>query len=684
MDLSDLNYSQKQAVTFNGKHCLVLAGAGTGKTRTIISRASYLISEGVDPTKIQILTFTKRAASEIVNRVKSNLDSKKVKGLKGSTFHSWCNYLMLRFPNLFGTASFTIIDRDDQVSIMKLVCGKNKLEYENLRIKPRTLVDLYSFARNTKKNLSDTIRFKLFDNVSNDEIDNELKSIKRDIEPILRGYEQKKRERNYLDFDDMLAVVSSRISKDQNAKNIIGKLYDHILVDEMQDTNPLQWDLLKPFEEIARLYCVGDDAQSIYGFRGADFKNIHLFRDRIEDSTILRLEENYRSTQEILDLSNWLLENALYNYDKKLKSTRGSGITPMVYNVDNEWEEASFISDTILENYSNNNKRFKDHLVLSRSQYYTRMLEGDFIKKKIPYVKYGGMKFMESAHIKDIMALLRVINNIHDEIAWIRFLTLWEGIGNIRASKYVNKILKVKNLEECIEVLGSIDFMPGNSNSTKIIYEIAISLAPLRGNVGTLVRNACKMMDDRLSYIYKNDWQKRKGDLPVFQLLAEKYSSLEQFITEFLLDGSIDNYPKLQTGILTQEDKTEDYVIISTIHSAKGLEADVCFLMNVSPGTFPHVRSIGREDEIEEERRVLYVAMTRAKNQLILTRSLSSISAMNRSFQVNNENNQINSYFLNEIPENLVEYKVLGDETNFPRDINDVNEMDWDIGMDFS
>ena len=266
MNLDTLNESQKKAVTYEGKHLLVLAGAGTGKTKTIISRAAYLISQGVSPSKIQILTFTKRSASEIVSRVKSSLTTNQAQTLNGSTFHSWCNQLLTKYPNLFGTNSFTVIDSDDQVSIMKIVCGNKNLVYEDIKIKPQGLIDLYSFARNTKRNLTETIRFKLFNKLTDKETEGKISELKGKIEIILKGYELKKKERRYLDYDDILQVVATRMKADEQARNLISSQYEHILVDEMQDTNPLQWELLEPFQNVCKLFCVGDDAQSIYSF----------------------------------------------------------------------------------------------------------------------------------------------------------------------------------------------------------------------------------------------------------------------------------------------------------------------------------------------------------------------------------------------------------------------------------
>ncbi|MCP9200815.1 ATP-dependent helicase [Gramella sp. GC03-9] len=685
MDLSELNSNQQKAVTFEGKHLLVLAGAGTGKTKTIISRAAYLISQGVDPGKIQILTFTKRAASEIINRVKANLDNSQAKNLNGSTFHSWCNQLLTKFPNLFGTKSFTVIDQDDQVSIMKLVCGNNYVQYEDLRIKAEGLIDLYSFARNTKKSLSDTIRLKLFNNLNDEDTVEKIKLIKPKIEVLLRGYEQKKKERKYLDYDDMLLVVAIRLNKDPEARRVVSSQYEHILVDEMQDTNPLQWDLLNPFQKICHLYCVGDDAQSIYSFRGADFKNVHSFKERVENSEVYKLDQNYRSTQEILDISNWLLEQSPIEYGKELISVRGDGSVPEIINVENEWEEADFISETIIENFTKNNKTYKDHLILSRSQYYTRSLQATFIKNKIPYVTYGGRKFMESAHIKDMVSALRVVNNKDDEIAWMRYLSIWEGIGEIKAARYTGELLFQKSIEDCIDWLKSIIL----ENDGKIIADVIETIAKNRDNLKEAVDGSFHLMEERLAFKYRKDWEnKRKGDFPVLGILAKNYSTLGEFITECTLDNATDinNSPVLADSFINRsEDK--DHVIISTIHSAKGLESDVCFVLNVSPKAFPSSWTLGNIDEVEEERRVLYVAMTRAKNQLFITRNIHSLHAQSSSSVQNNgeiKPLQPETYFLHGLPEEMVEQSTKERFEQAAKDIEEPNKIDLSSGMDFS
>lgn len=674
INLGELNNSQRNAVTFSGKHLLVLAGAGTGKTKTIISRAAYLIDSGVSPEKIQILTFTKRASNEIVSRVKASLNTSDANSLNGSTFHSWCNQLLSRFPNLFGTKDFTVIDQDDQLGLMKIACGKNTIQFESIKLKPQSLLDLYSFARNTNRNLSNTLRYKLFNDINDDEANEKIKILKPKIEVILKAYELKKTERKYLDYDDIIQVVASRLNQDESVRKVIGSRYDHILVDEMQDTNPLQWSLLNPLQEICHLYCVGDDAQSIYSFRGADFKNVHLFKERVKDSEVYRLEDNYRSTQEILDISNWLLEKSTLNYNKKLNAIRGSGVKPVIINLENEWDEANWIADNIINNYTKNNKLYFDHLVLSRSQFYTRALQAIFIERKIPFTVYGGRKFMESAHIKDVISALRVSNNIYDELGWIRFLMLWEGIGEIKASKYISDIFEKKDVNEAIEFLFNLMKDPENKKIPIIIESIVKN----KNNVSIALSNAYGTMKDRLAKIYAQDWErKREPDFPILKVLASNFSTLGEFITECILDGTTSMDSSLQVS------ENKDHVVISTIHSAKGLEADICYVLNVGPGSYPSQWSLGNIDEIEEERRTLYVALTRAKNELIVTRPKHSVYG---GFQKNDDknNNEVDNYFLNSLPEYLANQQVIKLYNNDTNDSDELNTNDISYGMDFS
>lgn len=679
-----LNEGQKKAVEFDGKHLLVLAGAGTGKTKTIISRAAYLIETGTDPSKIQILTFTKKSANEIVERVKATLPKSDGNSLSGATFHSWCNQLIVRFPNLFGAAAYTVIDPDDQLSIMKMVCGNQNLDFGKLRIKPQQLIDIYSLARNTKQSLTDSLRIKLFKNKKDADTDYEISTIKPHVENILRAYQAKKAEQRYLDYDDLLLVVSTQLRTNPEARNILSQHLDYLLVDEMQDTNPLQWELLDPFVSICKLFCVGDDAQSIYSFRGADFKNVHLFNERVPHSKVYKLEKNYRSTQEILDLSNWLLGKSPIDYKKKLKSIRGSGELPQLVNVNDEWQEANWVADEILKNFTHENRTFADHLILARSQYYSKSLQAVFIRRKIPYVTYGGRKFMQAAHIKDLVSLLRIVNNPHDEIAWVRFLTFQEGVGEVRASRILQKVIENVDKDDIPNILQNA--MPGEDGS-KIaqLYESIKS----KSDVGQMVDTAYEAMSLGLAFRYRRDWnEKRKGDFPVLKLLAKSYPTLGEFIGEGLLDNSENmNGMNVLSESQLNTAESKDHVIISTIHSAKGLEADVCIVLNVSPKAFPSSWSLDNLDEIEEDRRVLYVALTRAKNRLIMTRNTASIAAVHQSTvptKMGERTDDMDTYFLSELPENLIKQIVVEHKFGKVQDAPTPNKIDLSSGMDFS
>jgi DNA helicase-2/ATP-dependent DNA helicase PcrA len=673
-----LNEKQKKAVEFDGKHLLVLAGAGTGKTRCIVGRAAFLIEEGIQPEKIQILTFTKRAANEIVERVKASLTDNQARSLNGSTFHSWCNQLIVRFPNLFGASNYTVIDPDDQLSVMKMVCGDQIIEYKGIRIKPQQLIDIYSFGRNTRINLTSSIREKVFKGKDDDETNDEIDIIKPMVAKLLMAYQEKKGEGRYLDYDDLLLVVANRLKNDEEARAILSNEIKHLLIDEFQDTNPLQWQLLEPFLEIANFYCVGDDAQSIYSFRGADYKNVHLFKERVPDSEVLILDKNYRSTQEILDISNWLIAESPLDYKKKLESTRGSGSKPKLINLTSQWEEANFIAENILENYTEKNKTFTDHLILSKSTYYTKPLQAVFIQKKIPYVTYGGRKFMEAAHIKDVISALRVVNNVFDEIGWMRFLTFWDGIGEIRAGKYLSKIAEFQDPIECARNLkDAIGGVEGDK-----ISDIYNTILDNSGNVKLALQETYSKMELTLAFKYRKDWEeKRKSDFPVLEMLGDNYASIGQLISEGILENAkqLNGNPVLE-GSKLNDSEIKDHVIISTVHSAKGLESDVCYVLNVSPKVYPSAWNLGDEEKIEEDRRVLYVALTRAKNELFITRDTNSINT------VSNEGSATSTskYFLEQLPDDFTDQITNPYSLFKSKDKATPNKIDLSFGMDFS
>ena len=640
MDFDNLNKQQLAAATYNGKHLLVLAGAGTGKTRTIIARALHLISTGVQPSRIKILSFTKKSAQEIANRIKiEGAKMPEAKQVSGSTFHSWCMDLITRYGSAFGLEGYSCIDEEDRTSAIDIVIGnlynKKKIQVGKEQIKGSQLSDIYSYAVNTRQNLSTAIKMKLYPMQEGKLVDINVRRIKELIEPVIRGYIEYKRSRRYIDYDDMLMAVATILKQNVELKTFVSSLYDHILIDEMQDTNPLQWLLLESFMENCQLFCVGDDAQSIYAFRGADFKSIHSFVDRVPNSDVYKLEENYRSTQEILDLSNWLLDESPLNYDKHLFAHRGKGQKPVMQFVNNDWEEAEFITDNVLSNVADG-LPYKSHMVLSRTILGTRKVEAACMSKKIPYVIYGGTTLLRTRHVRDVISALRIVANFRDELAWVRYLKLWQGVGDVMASSLIEKMFAYSTLQECIEIVKSSGIKDDTS------YKLLEELIPFDHSPEEAISVAVKRFDNTLSRLYKSEqwsWEDRKKDFDALKLVARQSNNISSFITEYILD------PVAELSKVLAAEDDNDKVVISTIHSAKGLEADICYVVSVMPGMFPSQKAAS-EDDIEEERRCLYVALTRAKDKLYLMTSLKSNAAIRenrdiarRIVEIDNETN---------------------------------------------
>ncbi|MDY6457906.1 ATP-dependent helicase [Acinetobacter faecalis] len=623
--IDELNPQQKQAATTESKHSLVLAGAGCGKTKTIVARAAYLIDQGVPANQIQILTFTRRSASEIVARVELAL-GEQAKGLRASTFHTFCMYLLRRIPKAFGLEQFSIIDRDDQLMMFRLIRGKDDKKNPNQLPKPQELCDLYSFARNTRQKLSDALEKQHPEHII----------FKDQIAEIMKEYETRKRARSFLDYDDILAIVASALDQSEGLVDYVSSICRHMLVDEMQDTNPLQWALLEPLKEKVSLFCVGDDAQSIYGFRGADFENIHHFKDRVPDAKIHKLEKNYRSTQEILDLSNWLLDQSEIKYDKRLEAHRGEGVKPKLHVFPNEFDEAKWIAVDIKERHFLEGKPWKDHMVLVRSSFAARHIEAACIAANVPYRFIGGMKLLETAHVKDLVSLLRVIANPLDDIAWMRFLTLWNGVGDVGASRLAQQLLIEPDFDKIFEKLESFGRIP--EKSLLMMKQMNV----LRGEVKECVSLGVQALEDQLAENYKKDWNRRQGDFELVKQLASKHNQLSEFLEAYVLD------PVSISEIERQSDT--DVVTLITIHSAKGTEQKVCYVANVTAGQYPHARAQGNFDEVEEERRVLYVALTRAQDELILTKQNLNLWARD---VIEEQGRKVESYFLNDLTRHL-------------------------------
>lgn len=623
--IDELNPQQKQAATTESQHSLVLAGAGCGKTKTIVARAAYLIDKGIPANQIQILTFTRRSASEIVARVELAL-GEQAKGLRASTFHTFCMYLLRRVPKAFGLEQFSIIDRDDQLMMFRLIRGKDDKKNPNQLPKPQELCDLYSFARNTRQKLSDALEKQHPEHLA----------FKDQIAEIMKEYETRKRARSFLDYDDILAIVASALDQSDGLADYVASLCKHMLVDEMQDTNPLQWALLEPLKDKVSLFCVGDDAQSIYGFRGADFENIHHFKDRVPNAQVFKLEQNYRSTQEILDLSNWLLDQSEIQYNKRLDAHRGEGVKPRMHIFPNEFDEAKWIAIDIKERHYLQGSKWSDHMVLVRSSFAARHIEAACIAANVPYRFIGGMKLLETAHVKDLLSLLRVIANPLDDIAWMRFLTLWNGVGDVGASRLAQQLLLEPEFDLIFDKLEKFGRIP--AETVLIMKQMTV----LKQEVQACVGLGIQAIEAQLAENYKKDWNRRQGDFELVKQLASKHIQLSEFLEEYVLD------PVSISEIERQSDS--NVVTLITIHSAKGTEQKVCYVVNVTPGQYPHTRAQGDFNDVEEERRVLYVALTRAQNELILTKQNLSLWARD---VIDEQGRKVESYFLNDLTRNL-------------------------------
>lgn len=628
--LGQLNEKQYAAATYSGDaHVLLLAGAGSGKTSVIVSRVLHLVETGTPPPRILLLTFTRRAAKEMQERLHTKLGS-RCNGIVAGTFHWFALSVMKRMPTAFGIGNATIIDKDDQDALMKLArapeAGKDK-EFP----KAGVLVNYYSFARNTDQPPADYL-------IQHTEMGDEYreKTLK-----IFADYENRKRKNGYLDYDDLLLIFVRKLEENPRIAEQVKGLFDYVLVDETQDTNPVQFRILDNLREPARLFCVGDDAQSIYAFRGADFQNVHSFTERVPNSVVMRLETNYRSTQEILDISNWLLDQSRLAYDKKLVAARGTGFTPRLIDFPSEFAEGRWVAQNIQERQAAG-WNYADHMILIRSAFAGRAMETVLVEEKIPYKFVGGNSIFAAAHVKDLLSLLRVADSHYDELAMMRFLCMWPGIGSTKAAKAIAKVTAVSTVEEADRVL--LDAFPDLPQTVDAIRRVR----NYRDNPKEAILVAQRCLDPLLSTKYDH-WPARLKDFALLAKLASEQNSIHSFIETYTLDP-------VTTSTVSNED-AQDVVTLITVHSAKGTEAKVTYLIQAQEGMYPHSRSLGDFDAEEEERRILYVAATRAKDFLFISR-VSAGGGGYRTTQM--ATCPENGYFLEDLPEHLVEYEMQG------------------------
>jgi DNA helicase-2/ATP-dependent DNA helicase PcrA len=606
---SELNREQGAAATHGAGPLLIIAGAGTGKTRTLVYRVAHLLNEGARPERILLLTFTRRAAHEMLSRAERLVGSLTSK-VHGGTFHATGHRLLRQFGPEAGLArDFTILDQGDAEDLVQL--ARANLGYgrsEKRFPKKETLHYIYSRHLNTER---------LVDDILADEFP-QFAEFARDIVRIFAEYTSRKAERNLVDYDDLLLFWALMLEQSAPLAERISGMYDHILVDEYQDTNLLQARILRGMCRGHRnITVVGDDAQSIYSFRGASFRNILDFPKHFPGATVVTLEQNYRSTQPILDVTNTLISRALERFTKQLWTMRAGSDAPWLVTARDEQQQTRFVVDRVLELHEEGTP-LKEIAVLVRAGYMSADLEIELTNRKIPFEKWGGIKFLDAAHVKDVLAFLRVVENPRDEVSWYRILMLMPGIGDVTARAMLESMA-----ERSWDPSAFSHFVPP-ARARDAHRELAGLLRtlsnPRRGEagVGDDIDEIRRLYDAVLAERYDRS-EPRLADLDQLRVIASGYPSRADFLAAIALEPPT-NTQDFATGSTESED---DALVISTVHSAKGKEWDAVFVIWAVDGWFPSSRSIADEDELEEERRLMYVAMTRARNHLAVTYPLN-------------------------------------------------------------
>jgi len=600
--LDELNPAQRAAATHPAGPLLAIAGAGTGKTKTLAARVAWLIRAGTPPERILLLTFTRRAAAEMLARAGRVCGEGAAAQVWGGTFHATANRLLRQYGRLLNLApEFTVMDQEDAADLMDLVRGDLGLGQGGRRF-PRkgTLITLYSRVVNSRVKLDDVAR-RWFPWVIE-----ELEGIRA----LCRAYTERKRAQHVLDYDDLLLYWHA-LCRAPGAEAVLRR-FDHVLVDEYQDTNTLQAEILRAMlpGEQPNLTVVGDDAQSIYSFRAATVRNILEFPQHFPGAHVVKLEENYRSLQPILDASNALMAAAEHQYAKNLHSRRAGGDLPVIHTSQDEAEQCTRVCEAVLARYEEG-VPLKEQAVLFRAGHHSDMLEVELARRNIPFVKYGGLKFVEAAHVKDLLALLRLIENPGDTLSWYRVLQLLEGIGPATALKLIEALSAGGSALEAL-----CERPPPVPNATRA--EFAAFREAVRECRGEALSPAAQIERLRRFYepIFRRVYQNaeiRLRDLDQLEQIAGRYRSRGQFITDLTLDP-----PTSTSDLAGPPLLDEDYLILSTIHSAKGCEWDSVHVIHAADGMIPSDMSTGDDEEVAEERRLLYVAMTRAKNRLTL------------------------------------------------------------------
>jgi DNA helicase-2/ATP-dependent DNA helicase PcrA len=601
-----LNDAQHEAVVTLEGPILVVAGAGSGKTRTLVFRVARLVELGVDPRGILLLTFTRKASAEMLRRAAGLLDG-RCEQVAGGTFHSFANMVLRRHGGALGYASsFTILDRGDSEDAIGLLRARLGLDKKERRFpRKQTIAELFSMAVNKSTDLAVLIEEQYSHLVDHTD----------DLLDLAAAYREYKRERSLLDYDDLLVELQRLLAEHPGVRSQLSQRYRYVMVDEYQDTNQIQASIVRLLAgEHDNVMAVGDDAQSIYAFRGADFRNIMDFPKLFPGTRVITLEENYRSTQPILDLTNTIIAQARERYTKELHSNQRDGERPLLVAAANENFQSRFICQRVLE-LREEGVPLSDIAVLFRSSFHSFDLELELSRHDIPFIKRGGFRFIETAHVKDALAHLRVLANPRDAVSWYRILLLIEGIGPRTAEDLIARLIATP--DPAAELEGVTD--RASSNDLRALAGLLRRLAGVAAKPADQLGEVLRYYEPILKRVHRDDYPKRQKDLEHFISIAARYDSLESLLTDMALEPPSDSIG----DVLATDDDEDGLLTLSTVHSAKGLEWHTVFIIWVVEGKFPSAYSLRGVDEVEEERRLLYVAATRAKRNLYLSYPIS-------------------------------------------------------------
>ncbi len=676
----ELNQEQLSVVQNGDGPCLVLAGAGSGKTRTITYRVAYLLENGTSPDNILLVTFTNKAAKEMKQRLQSLLGN-EINIPWAGTFHHIAFRILRRWAPLLGYKNnFTILDSEDSRDLFKLCIKQEGVDTKAKRFpSARVIQSIISYARNAELSIEEVLEQKYPNWIE----------LADTIGRIGSEYAKRKLEANAMDFDDLLVNLALLLLKSEKVRKHYSEQFKYVLVDEYQDTNKIQATIIRLFSMHHRnLLVVGDDAQSIYSFRAANIQNILDFETQYQGAKIFRLETNYRSTPDILDVANEIIANNENQYKKDLKSIVEPFAKPEVHPFADMAEEAEHIATRMLE-LREEGVELNKIAVLFRAAFHSQALEVELVKRDIPYEYRGGVRFFERSHIKDVLAYMRIFNNIDDSVAWSRVLNMQVGVGPATAQKIIQHLSVIARSPDEVQDAEAIPKPKEKSQGLLHSFQSLAMTAKLSARAkigynnflqiyertfktpdGTPAQLIRAILDSKYSEYLNTEFdnaRERIQDIEQLSLYAEKQPDLSRFLGEV----------SLQEGFTARQTQSDSYdeddekVVLSTVHQAKGLEWDAVFIINLANGQFPNDRAAKEPKGIEEERRLFYVAVTRAKKYLCLSYSLTSGFNSNLSGP---------SLFLDEIDQDLLKhynFKDKGDMNVWTDPSDDADDIEY-------